>query len=84
MTLGALYRLVGLEFIHEMSPFGIKTKGDYGDVEYADSESVGMTLKKEGEYIAQPEDLDSFILRNHQEIMTEFWKCIDAGVKPNE
>ena len=87
MTLKQLYNLVGLEFLHEMTPFDVVSKPDnengvveFGDLTDDGVESIGIRLGDQGEYIAKQSDFDSFELKDNKEIMFEFWAVTGAGV----
>lgn len=83
MTLKALNDLVGIDFIHEMSPFDIKeSEGDKGRVERADFEGIHIRLESGGKYIAHVSNLTQINLDDEKWVMENFWEVIDIGILP--
>jgi len=74
ITLEKLFKAIGYEEIHELSPFSIvDNEGSKGTVLWADSESIGVRLGR-GEHELQHENLDWIYIKNLHLLIKGVWE----------
>ena len=86
MTIKALYKLVGKDFLYAMTPLDVKDKkGNRGVIEFVEGDDIEISFDEQ-EFWAGPDDWGKYSFWSNREVIEMFWRVADTNepIKPSK